>query len=674
MVSGGDPTTCLSTATDVSALAAERARLAKLDPAIDTPTHDEWTSSYKKFPLPSQPVRPLPPAVVVEGSRSFHEPWLDRNRLLWLERNPQQKGRTTLMLRDGNGCRELTPGPWNLRTRLHGFGGAAVAVAGDQAVVVNDADRCLWHLTLTDPPVARRLCCPGATAVGDGCMDARRQRWIGVLEHPDRDALVSVDLHSGAVLQLRAAADFCGYPALSPDGGMLLWLEWDLPAMPWQYTTLWLAAVAADGNLQTPHCLAGGDRAESLFQPQWLPDGGVVVSGDRSGYWNLLYHPPRTLGQARADWQPLLPMAAEFAVPQWQAGMSTTAATDQGLVAACCREGSWCLGQLLWPRNADAPPRWKPFDLPFNDFAGVRAAGCRAVCIAAGPRNGAGLLDLDVRTGRWQHTPASPCSMDQAHITVAQPRWFGGHGGQRTHGWVYRPSVAAATLPPLLLRPHSGPTAMARPALNLTTQFWTSRGWVVLDLNYGGSTGFGKAYRQRLDGEWGVVDVNDCIAAVEDLIREGRVDPRRIAIEGGSAGGFTALACLCSSNLFKAGACRYAVSDLATLARHTHRFESGYFDSLVGPWPQAADLYAARSPVQRAGGCTAAVVLFQGLADAVVPAEQTEQMAAALARRDGATVAVHRYPEEGHGFRDGAVQLDVLVRTEAFFRQHLGTP
>ena len=634
--------------------------------------------STKKSTLPSQPARPLPPEVVVAGSRSFQEPWLDRHRLLWLEKDPQQQGRTTLMLRDRDGCRELTPGAWNLRTRLHGFGGAAVAVAGDQAVVVNDADRCLWHLALADPPAARRLCCPAATAMGDGCIDVRRQRWIGVLEQPDRDALVSVDLHDGTVRPLRSAADFCGYPALSADGGMLLWLEWDLPAMPWQYTTLWLAAVAADGDLLAPRCLAGGDRTESLFQPQWLPDGGVVVSSDRSGYWNLLYHPPHTLRQAQVDWRPLLPMEvpmeAEFAMPQWQAGMSTTAVTDQGLVAACCREGSWCLGQLLWSWTPDTPPRWQPFDLPFNDFAGVRAAGRRAVCIAAGPRHGAGLLDLDVQTGRWQHTPASPSPLGHAEIATAQPCWFAGHGGRRTHGWVYRPSVATATLPPLLVRPHSGPTAMARPALNLTTQFWTSRGWVVLDVNYGGSTGFGKAYRQRLDGEWGVVDVNDCIAAVEVLIREGRVDPRRIAIEGGSAGGFTTLACLCRSTLFKAGACRYGVSDLAGLARHTHRFESGYLDSLVGPWPQAADLYAARSPVQRAGHCTAAVVLFQGLADTVVPAEQTDRMAAALARRDGSTVVVHRYPEEGHGFRDGAVQLDVLVRTEAFFQEHLGNP
>ena len=618
----------------------------------------------------SPPNKPLSPLVVVEGSRSFREPWLDRERLFWLESNPQQQGRTTLMTRDSQGCRELTPGAWNLRTRLHGFGGAPVAVADRQAVVVNDTDRCLWHLELTRPPTAQRLCRPAATAIGDGCIDSRRQRWIGVLENSDRDTLVSVCLRSGTVQPLRCAADFCGYPSLSPDGSMLLWLEWDLPALPWQRTRLWLATIAADGELLAPLCLAGADGPESVFQPQWLPDGGVVMSGDRSGYWNLLYRSPQTLMQPRAGWQPLFPLAAEFAMPQWQAGMSTTAVGDRGLVVACCREGNWCLGQLLWQWQSAARPLWQPFNLPFNDFAGLRASGQRAVCIAAGPQHGAGLLEIDVHTGRWQHTPATPCPLGHGEITTAEPYWFSGHGGCRTHAWIYRPSTTAERAP-LLVRPHSGPTAMARPSLNLQTQFWTSRGWVVMDVNYGGSTGFGKTYRQRLDGGWGVVDVDDCIAATETLIREGRVDPRRIAIEGGSAGGFTALACLCSSSVFKVGACRYGVSDLAAMARHTHRFERGYLDSLVGPWPRTADRYAARSPVFRADHCTAAVVLFQGLADTVVPAEQTERMAAALARQASLTVAVHRYPDEGHGFRDGAVQLDVLVRTEAFFQRHL---
>jgi len=265
--------------------------------------------------------------------------------------------------------------------------------------------------------------------------------------------------------------------------------------------------------------------------------------------------------------------------------------------------------------------------------------------------------------GAGAHAP------DTAPVSGPEAFWFPGHGGRCTHGWLYRP-VGSTGLPPLLVRCHGGPTAMARPCFSPETQFWISRGWAVLDVNYGGSSGFGRAYRQRLDGAWGMVDVEDCTAGARAVAAAGWVDPERVAVSGGSAGGFTALGCLWRSDLFRVGACRYGVTDLAALAQDTHRFERGYTESLVGPWPAAAQRYRDRSPLYRVRHGQGPVVLFQGLKDQVVLPEQTERMAAALSQR-GVTVEMHAYPEEGHGFRDGAVQQEVLLCMEAFFRKHL---
>jgi dipeptidyl aminopeptidase/acylaminoacyl peptidase len=316
---------------------------------------------------------------------------------------------------------------------------------------------------------------------------------------------------------------------------------------------------------------------------------------------------------------------------------------------------------------------WQPYDLRFDDLAAVVAERGRLVAIAASPSDPAGLLELDTTSGRWRHTPAAASPLSEVAISHPEPLWFEGHGGRPTQAWYYPPRSGSHPGAPLLVRGHSGPTGMARTGLNLAIQFWTSRGWGVVDVNYGGSTGFGRAYRERLDGQWGVVDGADCAAAAAALVAAGRADSRRIAIEGGSAAGFTVLAALCGGAVFRAGACRYAVADLEGMARHTHRFEARYFDGLVGPWPEAAATYRERSPLLHADRIRVPVIFFQGLEDAVVPPDQTERMALALGER-GIPVEVHLFPGEGHGFRDRAVQQRVLEATEAFFRRHLDLP
>ena len=621
---------------------------------------------------------PLSAELVLGRTPSLKEPQLIAGRLLWQEQRPHERGRTTLMLREPGAAtaRELTPGSWNLRCRIHEYGGGACAAgqraSGETVVVfVDDNDRCLWRLSLeavgSEP---QRLIEPDSDgrfngALGGGLIDSRHDRWIGVLERDGRDQLVAVPLQGGAIEPLHTAADFCGYPALNPSGSRLAWVEWQQPCLPWDRSQLWLAEVSSDGQLLEARAVAGSTPAEpqgcSVFQPIWAGTQ-LLVSNDRSGYWNL----ERWAGADR--WEPLLPMQAECAMPQWVFGMSTHAWDGSQLITSVCRQGSWELGRMQLNADGSAGP-WQPIEQPFTDLAGLAADNGQLVCVASNATTPSGLLELELSSGQWQHHPAAPSPLPPEAISQPEQLWFEGHGGQPTQAWYYPPAGGGHPQAPLLVKGHSGPTGMARTGLNLGIQFWTSRGWGVVDVNYGGSTGFGRAYRERLNGQWGVVDVADCAAAAEALVARGQASADRIAIEGGSAGGFTALAALCFSTTFRAGASRYGVADLSALATDTHRFEARYLDGLVGAWPVAKATYAARSPLQHADRIRCPVIFFQGLEDVVVPPEQTERMAAAL-QANGVPVEVYLFPDEGHGFRNGATQVQVLEATEAFFRRH----
>ena len=625
---------------------------------------------------------PLSAALALGKTPSLLEPRLLGGVLYWLEQRPAEQGRTTLMARQADGrTREITAGDWNLRCRVHEYGGGACAIgrnrSGDAvAVFVHDGDRSLWQVLLDQESATPQLLttpAPGM-ALGGGVIDGERNRWIGIRESNGRDQLVAVSLEGGPIERLHDALDFAGYPALSPSGTHLAWVEWQQPSMPWERSQLWLADVQPNGQLDAPRAVAGASTSDaqpcSVFQPIWA-GCDLVVSNDRSGFWNLerwsAADQSAPAGEAR--WQPLLPMQAEFAMPQWVFGMSTHAWDGRRLLAISCHQGSWQLGEVQLPLSAQAEGTWQPIAQPFTDLGGLCAEAGRLACVAGHGTTTAGLLDVNLEEHSWRHQPAAPCPIPAEAISTAEPLWFEGHGGQRTQAWYYPPAGGGHPQAPLLVKGHSGPTSMARTALSLNIQFWTSRGWGVVDVNYGGSTGFGRRYRERLNGQWGVVDVADCAAAAEALVQRGLASRERIAIEGGSAGGFTALAGLCFTGTFRAGASRYGVADLSALAVDTHRFEARYLDSLVGPWPQAASIYAARSPLQHAEGIDCPVIFFQGLKDVVVPPEQTERMAEALRAR-GIPVEVKLFAEEGHGFRSGATQITVLESTEAFFRQH----
>jgi dipeptidyl aminopeptidase/acylaminoacyl peptidase len=452
------------------------------------------------------------------------------------------------------------------------------------------------------------------------------------------------DSTASRVQVLVQGSDFYGAPRLSPDGRHLAWLAWNHPNMPWDGTELWLADMLADGAVGN-HCLVAGGPGESVFQPEWSPDGILHFVSDRTGWWNLYR-------LRQGDVEALHSMGAEFGVPAWVLGLRTyDFAGPDRIACAFCENGSWRLALLDVASLA-----FEPIPLPYTHISEVRAAGGSAWFIASSPVETTALVKLDLDTKAIEvlrRSSAAPVSRE--FISAPQAIEFPAERGLTAHAYFFTPcnpgfAGPPGERPPLLVMCHGGPTDAVSPSLSLGTQFWTSRGFAVVQVNYGGSTGYGRAYRVRLNGQWGVVDVEDCVGAARYLVAHGLVDGDRMVIWGGSAGGYTALRALTLHGLFRAGAIYYGVSDLEMLAEDTPKFESRYHLRLVGPYPEGRDLYRARSPVHFAGDISAALIFFQGLDDPVVPPRQTEGMVRAV-RAKGLPVACIAFDGEGHGFR-----------------------
>jgi dipeptidyl aminopeptidase/acylaminoacyl peptidase len=454
----------------------------------------------------------------------------------------------------------------------------------------------VWLLEVSDHvrPHRRRLAAPqpitpeGALRYADGIVDRRRQRWIDVREdHTDPrgevvNALVAIDLTGeGPGEVLVGGSDFYASPRLSPDGTRLAWFAWNHPDMPWVATELWVAAIGPDGRHETPRRTAGG-AGESIFQPEWSPDGHLYVVSDRSGWWNLYR------AEDGGDASPLCPRAAEFGRAQWNFGMSTYAFAGADTLICSYQERG--LGRLA--RLHLATGRLAPLDLPYTEFASVRASAGRVVFRAGSAVLPDSVVLLDLSTGESEVLQSATGSAGdlQRYFSQPVPVEFPTGGGAAAHALFYPPHnpdyrAPADDRPPLLVKCHGGPTAAASSTLSLGIQFWTSRGSGVLDVNYGGSTGYGREYRNRLHRQWGVVDVEDCANGARWMADQGHADRDRLVISGGSAGGFTVLATLALHDVFRGGASHYDVSDLEALARDTHKFESRYLDWLIGPYP-----------------------------------------------------------------------------------------
>jgi dipeptidyl aminopeptidase/acylaminoacyl peptidase len=456
--------------------------------------------------------------------------------------------------------------------------------------------------------------------------------------------------------------DFYSCPRLDPDGSRLAWLTWNHPNMPWDGTELWIAEITSEGTLGSPQRIAGGVD-ESICQPQWSPDGQLYFVSDRSGWWNIYRHDGRAV-------EPVCHREAEFGRPQWGFGLSTYAfESPDHIICAYSERG---IGRLAWltPSNS----RLEPIDVPYTDIYDLQAAQGRVLFQGGSPSECMSIVLMDVPSGQIEILRrSSEAASDPAlrgYFSRPEPIEFPTVGGLNAYGLFYPPTnpeyvAPEGEAPALLVKSHGGPTAAASSTLDLLIQFWTSRGIAVLDVNYGGSSGYGREYRNRLRGQWGIVDVDDCVNGAKSLAEAGRVDPARMMISGGSAGGYTTLCALTFRDFFKAGGSHYGVSDLEALAKDTHKFESRYLDRLIGPYSEVRDVYQARSPIKHAERLGAPVIFFQGDEDRIVPPDQTEKMVAAI-RAKGLPVAYLLFAGEQHGFRK-AENIKRALDAELYF-------
>jgi dipeptidyl aminopeptidase/acylaminoacyl peptidase len=616
---------------------------------------------------------PITAQVAASQGLRLAAPVVDGGDIYWLEARPAEGGRNVVVRRAADGAsQEATPPGFNVRTRVHEYGGGSYLVHRGTIVFSNFADQRLYRV---DPPATGAA--PAAVPItpegrwhfADGVMDGAHGRLICVREDHTVEgrecvnALVGVPLDGsgGAGRVLAEGYDFYSTPRLSPDGAQLAWICWRHPNMPWDGSELWLADVAADGALANARRVAGGDT-ESVYQPGWSPDGELCFVSDRDDRWRLyVVHGPGSpvRGAGSLDpadivaIQPAPPADAEVGRPQWILGTSSWAFTSPTrLVVSYTREGRWFLGCADLDRGAfrDLAPGIEPG--PY-----LSPNGREVVLVAGSATAFDAVMALDVDSGAVRTLRTVPGTLvDQGFLSIPESVWFPTANGQRAHLFYYPPrnrdcTPAAGERPPLVVISHGGPIAAADSSLDYGVQFWTSRGFAVADVNYGGSTGFGREYRQRLNGQWGIVDVVDCIRATEFLVGEGKADPARLIIRGGSAGGFTTLASLTGyPEVFKAGASYFGVSDLEALTQDSHKFEARCLDILVGPYPAMKRLYEERSPIHHVDRLVCPLILLQGLEDKVVPPNQSEMMAAAL-RRKGRPVAYLTFAGEQHGFR-----------------------
>jgi dipeptidyl aminopeptidase/acylaminoacyl peptidase len=613
---------------------------------------------------------PIAAERLAAGGVRLSEPWpMPGGSVCWLEGRAAEAGRNVLVRRDPDGTTtDLVPADVNVRTRVHEYGGGAWLPVGDAAVYASFEDQRLYRVEPGgDPvPITPEPAVPAGLRYADGRATPDGRLIVCVRESHEGDAVVNELVvlaadGSDAPRVIAAGRDFYSFPRISPDGTQLAWTEWDHPQMPWDGTELQLAPLAPDGTLGTPERLAGGPE-ESVWQPEWSPDGVLHYVSDRTGWWNLY----------RADGDAILAEEAEYGHPQWLFGGSTYAFAG-GTIWALRDEGGQ---QRLCRLDGD---RAEPLDLPYTtfEFPYLRAAGDRLLTKAAGPADPTVLLAIDPRTGETEVLARSTSDPpDPAYVPVPRAIEYPSEVGGTAHAWYYPPHNAdfeapPDELPPLIVHTHGGPTAHVTPAYQGDIAYWTSRGIGVVDVNYGGSTGYGRAYRDRLTGRWGVLDPADCAAAARHLAEQGEVDGARLAISGESAGGYATLCALVFRDEFATGASHYGVGDVAALARDTHKFEARYLDGLIGPYPEAEPVYRERSPVFHLDRLRVPVILFQGLEDEVVPPAQAEAMAEALDSKD-IPYAYLAFAGEQHGFR----RADSIIRTHeaelAFYGRILG--
>jgi dipeptidyl aminopeptidase/acylaminoacyl peptidase len=613
---------------------------------------------------------PLAPEVLAAASVRLGFPSFDAEGALYFtEQRAAEQGRVVVARVQPDGAIEdLLPAPFSARSRVHEYGGLSYLVVDDELHFVNEADQQLWCVSLKEEPcLPAPLTAIAGTRFAEPVLDPLRRRLIAVTEQHAAagevtNRLSAIDLATGAVTTLAEGRDFYAAASVSPDGSQLAFLAWDHPHMPWDAAELCVAKLARDGSLGEIERVAGGP-AGAAFQPTWSPEGTLYFALEADEYWNLHRWEARRVERVVA-------MPADLAAPLWQLGTRLWAFSDARSVVGSCFEHG--LSRLVRIDLERGTVEALEFDEDFAHVGQLAAHGGRLAFTLGWAGYGTRLISVEIGSRRGTSVRnASSGLLQAADTSLPEAVSFPTGTNELAHGFFYAPknarfSAPEAALPPLIVIAHGGPTACTTPTFNPAVQFWTTRGFAVLDVNYRGSTGYGRSYRERLRGQWGVVDVEDCVAGARELAARGLVDARRLLIRGSSAGGYTVLQALANHDVFAAGSCHYGISDLEALTRETHKFESHYDRFLIGPYPERRDLFVERSPIHYVTRIRRPVVFFQGLDDKVVPAAQTETMAKTL-RAHGIEADYHAYAGEQHGFRKPETLRHVLETELAFF-------
>ena len=621
---------------------------------------------------------PITAEMVASAGTSLFGTWLADGTAWWLEGRPTEGGRVVLMQEPPGGSpADVTPPGFNVRTMAHEYGGGAYCVHDGTAYFSNFEDQRLYRQVPGEDPVAITPEIDGKRhRYADGQVTADGRIWIGVRERhegerPEDVVNELVALPADGSSEPRTIAggrDFYSNARISPDGTKLCYLAWDLPWMPWDGCELFVTDIAPDGTLGEPTHVAGRDGEESIWQPEWSPAGDLVFASDRSGWWNL----ERVRGSDRAV---LHAAEAEFGFPAWVFGMRSYAFLGDGrLICAYTSDGRTTFATLD-PETSSL----QRLEIP-HDAAGalyLSAEGETALFTAASGTIPTQVIRVDVESGAYDVLRASAqVPVDTAYFSVPQAIEFA-TDGMTAHALYYPPrnpdyAAPADEKPPLIVDVHGGPTDHSKAIFSLGTQFWTSRGFAYVDVNYGGSTGYGREFRERLNGEWGVVDLRDTISAAHYVVEQGEADPTRLLIRGGSAGGYTVICALTFTDEFAAGASYFGLADLEPFATgDTHKFESKYEHTLVGPYPEAADLYRERSPVHFADRISTPMLVLQGEEDMVVPISQAKLIVAAL-EENHIPFAYLLFEGEGHGFRRSDSIIKAHESELSFYAQVLG--
>jgi dipeptidyl aminopeptidase/acylaminoacyl peptidase len=610
---------------------------------------------------------PITSDVIVASSIGLGEILVDGRDVYWIESRPQEQGRTVVVrLSHDSQPADVTlampangQSAFNVRSRVHEYGGGAYLVDDGIVYFCNDADQRLYRQErgAAPVPITEAAAKPRGLRYADGVMDRTGKRMVWVCEDHTTGAAqpvnTLVDISADGARPphvLVSGNDFYAAPRLSPGSARLAWLEWRHPNMPWDGTELWVGRFARDGTIADRRKVAGGD-AESVLQPEWSPDGVLYFVSDRSGWWNIYRIVGDLLG---GESEAVYPLEAEFGSAQWGFRPSRYAfASAKRLMCSYYRNGSASLAAVDLDTLSVTP-----IATEFTEIASLRADADNVYFVGASPTHFPAIVRLTPASGQATVLKASSTQdvrAYQGYLSTAQPIEFPTENGLTAFALFHPPanrdfSAPADELPPLIVRSHGGPTSAFSSALDWSVQYWTSRGFAVLNVNYGGSTGYGRAYRERLRGKWGIVDVDDCVNSARYLAASGQVDGKRMAIRGGSAGGYTTLCALTFHNVFKTGASYYGISDLEALAKDTHKFESRYLDGMIGPYPARRDLYIERSPIHFADRLSVPIAFFQGAEDPIVPPNQAEAMVDAL-KAKSLPFQYLLFDGEQHGFR-----------------------